>query len=135
MGFLVKRCVNMSDTTKQIKVIIIHNSVQITDTGKQIVFYFRLTRKDGSIDKFECFLDKTDKVKIEMLQNLLLMKVKSFIHNDMKIEHHKNNIFLISIGKQQITVTLNEDKRKEILRLIKNESVKIWRVKRKISVG
>ena len=71
----------------------------MSDTGKQLVFYFRLTRKDGSIDKFEYALDKTDSKKIDSLRSLLLMERNVFLLNDMKIEHYKSNIFLMSTGK------------------------------------
>lgn len=69
------------------------------DTGKHIIFYFRLTRKDGSIEYFEIALDKKDSKKIDSLRSLLLKKSNVFMLNDMKIAHYKNNIFLISIGK------------------------------------
>ena len=123
----------MSDT-KQIKVIILHNKVQITNTGLHVIFHYKLKGNDGIFTKLEYALDRKDTEKIERLKEFLLMKVNSFIFKDMKIQHYKNDIYVITAGKWKLTVNINEAKREEIKRFLKF-GVTRWRVNRRITVS
>ena len=109
----------------------------MTDINSKIIFNCKFQEKDGSHSKTEYKLDRTDNGKLNLFSDLLLLKVKIFSLNGLRIVHYKNDIFVLNTENHKCILVMNKEKRESVRRFLKFDNVKkkkIFRINRKIFI-
>lgn len=98
-------------------VIICNNIFQVVGTEDKILFKFNLRDTNGGY-LTPVYELKKNNIKINQFIQLMTLKAKSFNSGDLKIEHQKNDIFLVYVDKQKLTLPIDQKKRMELVKLV-----------------